>query len=515
MRKRSLLTNSTIVVFAQIWGMLLALGITPYVYRSLGSERYGLFALVLVLANYLTVVDFGFGWGTIKFVAEYAAQSDLVKMQGVVRVAIWLSLAMGIVLAVVLACLAPWLSSSVFSVPQDQIGIVSMGVMMAGGVAILILESNVLAGVLKGLQRFDYAISLQSFFTTIRMVGYVLLLKTGHGLLSMWILTIATMLLCALAYRACIKRLVPEISLWPRLDRTSFRTLFSFSVFGFGTRLLTMPYFYLDKLFIGSLLPMAALAYYVIPFNLAHKLGGIGSLAVSVLFPSASERAHDPQKIQELYRRTVPIAYGVIVPMVLVAVTMGPSFLHYWIDEDFAVQAGLPLILIAIGFGAAALGSVDGMFLEGVGKPKVRTAIYFVLALVSLPLCYVLTRRFGIAGTAVTVGSAFFVGGVLEVLFHQVLVAKSWWYARRIFTSTGLLTALGLTAGWAIRPLVAGPWGTMGASVALYIVLLVIGMGVFQTHRQFRAQLTRLGISGWRMFRKIRFETTSLDNRTT
>ncbi len=491
MKKRSLLANSTVVVLAQVWGMILTLAITPYVYRSLGSERYGLFALVLVLANYLTIVDFGFGWGIIKFVAEYVAKADFQRLQGAIRVAVWMSLVIGVLMAIGLVSLGPWLARSVFNVPPTQTDVVATGIALAGVFAILVLQCNVLAGILKGLQRFDLVVAFGSLTTTFRMVGYVLLLMWGYGLLSLWIVTIAGMLVLALAYRSCIKRLIPGISLFPRFERSAFRTIFSFSVFSFGTRLLTMPYFYLDKLFIGMLLPVAALSYYVIPFNLAQRIGGVGGMMVSVLFPSVSERAHDRRRFEELYRRTAPVAYALILPLILVAITAGPHFLGYWIDAKFAGLASLPLILVAVGVGVITLGSIDGTFIEGIGKPKIRTIIYAVLAVISLPLCYFLTGRFGINGTAVTICLAFSLGGVLEVLYHQIAVMKNWWYVKRILPATITLTVLGLAAGWSARFFMSGLWSTIGVGVLLYLLLALSALRIFHTDEQFKAHLVR------------------------
>jgi len=504
MKKKSLLANSGVVILAQIWGMLLTLSITPYVYHSLGPEGYGLFSLVLILANYLSIVDLGFGWGIIKFVAEYAASGDFRKMEGVIRVSVWMSVVLGVLLAAGLVCLAPWLAHSVFNVPRAKAGILTGGIALAACAAIVILLSNVLAGVLKGLQRFDLAVGLRAVFTTFRMVGYVLLLYAGCGLLSLWILTISGMLACAVAYVLCIKRLLPEVSLQPGFDRSSFKTIFSFSVFGFGTRLLTMPYFYLDKLFISSLLPVAALSHYVVPFNLAQKIGGVGSVTVGILFPSASERAHDRRGLRALYRRVVPVAYSLILPMILVAVTVGPYFLRYWIDDEFGAIARLPLILVTIGTGALVLGSIDATFIEGVGRPRIRTTIYAVLAVVSLPLCYFLTRQFGINGTAATVCLAFSAGGLLDVLCHQIMVAKSWWYLRRIIPGALAVIVLGLPVGWSVGFFVSGLWSTVGAGILVYLLLAVAALRIFHTAEQFRAHLARASGVAIRFARRTR-----------
>jgi len=514
MKKRSLFANSVFAVVSQAWSMVLALAVTPYVYHSLGAEQYGLFSLVFVIANYLAIVDCGFGWGIIKFVAEYAAAKDTEKMGRVIGVSVFMSLAIGLVLAAGITVLAPWLAGSVFTVPQANVQMVTIGIVLAGGICIVNLLSNVYAGVLKGLERFDIALGLRSLFMTVQMAGYVLLLHAGYGLLSLWIMMLLGMVGCISMYCYYIKRLLGNVSIFPRFDSSCLRQVLSFSVFGFGTRLLTMPYFYLDKLFIAALLPAAALAYYVIPFNLAQRIGGVGGMVVSVLFPSASARAGDREQLRAFYRRVVPVTYSVIIPLTVVAITMGPVFLGYWIGPAFASAASLPLTLVVIGFGVITLGSVDGTFMEGIGRPGIRTAIYCCLAIVSLPLCYVLTGRFGIVGTAATICLSFCAGGLLEVVLHHALITKSWWYFGKIAPNASVLTVLGLVGGWAARSLASGMWSTMGTGLGLFLLLAVTGMRIFQSGRQFAEDVRRARSIVQGALRRARFQAASILQRT-
>jgi len=211
----------------------------------------------------------------------------------------------------------------------------------------------------------------------------------------------------------------------------------------------------------------------------------------------------------------VPIAYALILPMVLVAVTVGPTFLGYWIGPDFAARARLPMILLVAGMGALVLGTLDGTFLEGVGKPQIRTGIYAALAAMSLPLCYFWTRRYGINGAAAMVCLAFALGAAAEVVAHQALVARDWWYVRRILPRAAAVTAFGLAVGWGAERLTSGLWSTIGVGVLAYLSLALVALRVFHTNKQFKALSARIAGGVWGVIAKTRLPSFASTGRQT
>src|SRR5438094_9823521 len=56
--------------------VLIAILVTPYLVRKLGTEGYGVYALLTSLVGYFSLMDLGLGQGVTKFVAQYVAQDD-------------------------------------------------------------------------------------------------------------------------------------------------------------------------------------------------------------------------------------------------------------------------------------------------------------------------------------------------------------------------------------------------------------------------------------------------------
>ena len=489
----------------QVWGTLLTLLLTPYIVRSLGAEKYGTFSLVLVVANYISIMDLGFEWAATKFVAECAAEKDYERMGRIVRTSFWTTLVLGVVLCLGLLIMAPWLVNSVFNTPTGTEEVLTIGILLSGTCLVGLLLSNLCFGILKGLQRFDLVMGCSALSLTLRMAGYVVLLAAGYDLIALWVLTLASFGLSLLLALISLRSLIPSFSLFPQINLSELQRILGFSIYSFGTRLSTMPYFYLDKLFISAMLPISSLAYYVIPFNLAQRIGGLGGAAVSVLFPSASELKHDRAGLCELYRHAARLAYPVILPGCVVVAMVGPEFIGHWLGKDFREFGEMPLILTALGFAASVLGSIDGTFTEALGRPRIRTIIYGTLACISLPACYLLTEEFGITGTATTVALAFCLGALADVLYFQLAVMKDWWFLRSVLPRSIILVASGCVVGWASLPCTGGLTSTLVVGVTLYALMVCIGVYLFHGRQKCRDYVAstlnllsdRLPVSFW------------------
>src|SRR5687768_6159816 len=59
-----------------VWLALLGLVTTPYMLNRLGPSAYAVFALVTIMAAYLSNLELGFGHATVRFLARARAEGD-------------------------------------------------------------------------------------------------------------------------------------------------------------------------------------------------------------------------------------------------------------------------------------------------------------------------------------------------------------------------------------------------------------------------------------------------------
>src|SRR5215204_4110998 len=94
-QRRRLAVNSFFSVIAWLFPIIIGFISTPILVHSLGSEQYGLFAVVLGFVSY----SFAFGVGKVvgKYVPEFQASGESEKVTQVIAATLWFSLAIGLI----------------------------------------------------------------------------------------------------------------------------------------------------------------------------------------------------------------------------------------------------------------------------------------------------------------------------------------------------------------------------------------------------------------------------------
>ena len=68
---QKVITNTAFNMLGKVWGILVALFMTPYIVHHIGVDRYGVWALVSVVTSYFGLLDFGIGSSYVKYIAEF------------------------------------------------------------------------------------------------------------------------------------------------------------------------------------------------------------------------------------------------------------------------------------------------------------------------------------------------------------------------------------------------------------------------------------------------------------
>src|SRR5258707_2185905 len=109
-----------------------------------------------------------------------------------------------------------------------------------------------------------------------------------------------------------------------------------------------------DRFLIGSVISIAAVAYYSIPYEVVTKLWLISTALVGVLFPAFSATSHiDRSRLVFLYQCGVKYIFIVLLPLTLVLVMFAPEGLAAWLGNDFARNSAA----VARPFSGAVLGN--------------------------------------------------------------------------------------------------------------------------------------------------------------
>jgi len=403
MRKRSLLSNSGIVLFTQVWSVFLSLFTTPYIIKKLGTDAYGILSLIIVLTGYLSFLDLGFGWGLIKYIAEFRAKDDRDAIKKTVETSLFVFLSLGLVASLALILSAAWVTNSVFNIPRVLVPEAVKAIRISAVGFLLSFLIVVLSSFFKGVQRFDLSNITQTFFNSSYVIGTVILLIFGKGLIEIVWLSLLLNGLALLAHILLANRLLPGIARLPRFHKPYFKMLAGFSFFSMLSRLGMLAIYQIDKFFVAYFLPISMLSYYVVPFNLSQKLNFMGSNIASVAMPFATEKisTHQEQSFRQTYYRIAKSLWLLTLAPTMVVLVFSNQILRLWISPEFSRQGTIPLIFLAAGFFIISVATLEAVTIDASGKPQVNAFFLITAGAANFVLCLLLTKYFSIIGTGV------------------------------------------------------------------------------------------------------------------
>src|SRR5688500_7771206 len=148
-KRRGIAANSFFSVVAWVFPIIVGFVSTPILVRNLGSEQYGLLAVILGFISY----SFAFGVGKVagKYVPEFQTAGEYEKVTQVIAATFWISLAIGLVGSAALALSAEFIVRDVLLISPETQATAINAFYLAGAVGVVMMLSQVFQYVLQGL----------------------------------------------------------------------------------------------------------------------------------------------------------------------------------------------------------------------------------------------------------------------------------------------------------------------------------------------------------------------------
>jgi O-antigen/teichoic acid export membrane protein len=279
----------------------LGLVLVPFLIVRLGTDGYGLVALLSATVTMTTVLDLGVRNALGRHLAEQVARRDVARFNDLASSAFAVFLLAGCLLSA--ACLfgAPWLAAA-FNVPDAHLPEAVLVVRCYGSLGILLSFLNpVFAATLTSQNRFDIVNALNMAMSIVQGLSlFAVLGLTEAGIYGWMAVMLVGEALKLIVGSRLAHRSRPSLRI--RLKdcrRDALRSLFSLGRWMYALQITNMVYSRADPLVITSFFGPTGVAIYT-PATSVH---GVVSPFVSVLsnqlFPVAT-RAHVTGRIEDL-----------------------------------------------------------------------------------------------------------------------------------------------------------------------------------------------------------------------
>lgn len=349
--------------------LLATLIATPFVIRLLGTEGYGLLALINALIVYLAFGDMGMAWASTRFASEAHARGD---DQGEATV-IWTALVVAAGPALFVA------SILIFGArPLVQYGLrlplhLQVAAVIALRLAAVVFVARALVGVLNTPELVRLRMDLVTLINVGTLVGQIVLVPVvlflGGGLTGAVTVIAGSAVLCACLHGLVSLRLLPQFAR-PRLDLALLKPLARFGGAVVIASFVTLLLGNVDKVLVSRFASVETLAYYAVALNLASMLTQAPMAMVQSLLPAFSQlQAHpDHSDLYALYQRALRGTLLWVAPAAILICVVARPFFTIWAGPEYGRASTLPLYVLAGGLIFEAMSYVPVYLLIALGR---------------------------------------------------------------------------------------------------------------------------------------------------
>ncbi|MBW6504969.1 oligosaccharide flippase family protein [bacterium] len=395
----------------------------PVIVNRLGAEKFGVLNLAWMVIGYFTLFDLGLGRALTKLVAEKLGHERQDDLPSLIWTASLMMTVLGILGAVVLALLTPYLVNHIFKVPNGIRQETTRTFYLLAVAVPLVISTTGLRGILEAHQRFDLSSALRASMGTFMFLGPLLVLPFSRNLFWITFVLVTGRIVAWGFYLLFCFRVLPGLRahISPKLDMV--RPLLAFGGWMTVSNVISPLMTYLDRFLIGAMISMAAVAYYSTPWEIVTKFLVIPGAVVGVMFPAFSATyVQDRFRASQLYRRSLKYVFLSLFPLTLLVASFAKEGINLWLGAEFAVNGFRVMQLLAIGVLMNGIASIPFAFIQGVGRPDVTAKFHLAEAAVYLPSAWLLIRGYGVTGAALAWMLRAGVDALLLLLFADRLL---------------------------------------------------------------------------------------------
>jgi O-antigen/teichoic acid export membrane protein len=400
------------------WGAFLYVAgvsffLSPYIVSHLGATAYGVWSLLVALVGYLGLLDFGVRGAVTRYVAHHHAVSNAPAASAIASAALVLFGAFG-VLAIVIACVTAWFAPHLFHIPAELEARAGLVIVVGGLTVATTLVASVYGGIITGLQRFDVSSGVEIAITTARTIGVIVVLQTDHGLLGIALVHLGAAALYGILMWRATRRYYPQLRIgFDQPLRPQVRTILSYSAFLSAIHVFNMIIYYTDTLVIAMVLPISAVAFFVIASNLCEHAAKVSGALSKTMAPRVSALNSVGRSVAVDVLATARLATLAMAPIAVTFLVRGESFIDLWMGPEFGPTSGAVLRVLSVMVWLGGARAVAVSALIGSGRHRSIIPAVAAEALCNLGLSILFAHLVGVVGVALgSVIPSVLIGGL-------------------------------------------------------------------------------------------------------
>jgi O-antigen/teichoic acid export membrane protein len=377
-----------------------AFAATPFLFHTLGAERFGLLSLAWAVLGMATVFDLGIARALTRWIAELRTAGEVESLGAATATALAVAGALSIVVVLLLAAGA-YATDGAYGVRVAPA--VQPEVPWAVYLLILGIGATVHGSALRGgLEGFGDFRPLNMVKIPAGVAGFAL-----PCLGALWTpdlsLAVGALLVSRLAANFAMARLLRRriTPAWSGVGLDPARALLRYGGWITVSSLVGPVIVYADRFVVSRVVSAAAVSYISVPSDALSRVLVLPVSMGSAAFPVIVGERDRAANVSRVVRMTSLIIVLAVVPLTVASAVFARPILSLWMGAEFAHESTLVFQTLAVGYGLNALAQVPFLALQALGRARVTAQWHLVqlgIYLVGLGLA---AREFGVIGAAV------------------------------------------------------------------------------------------------------------------
>ena len=376
--------------------------LSPFILHHLGDDAFGLWVLVFSLTGYYGLFDFGIRSSIVRYVAQFKAAGEKDSLSRYINTSLCTYGGIGLVLLIVTIA-GSFYVTSLFRIPPPLHWSARILFLVVGAAVAVGFPLSVFAGVLEGLQKFNWLSLTQAGYNVIRALLIVVALRRGGGLLTIALISMILNLCTYAVYFAVVQRELAVKYALRYVDRASFRKMASYGSITFVAIIASQIRFYSDATVIGIFVGSAAITYFSIGSKLVAYSSNITQGMAQIFTPMSSHynATGEMERLRLILVKGNRACALVVFPISATLIILGKSVIEVWVGAKYVPIAYAVLVLLIVSDSSQMAQSASPKILYGMARHRTIAFVWLAEAAVNLTLSILLLRRYGVIGVAI------------------------------------------------------------------------------------------------------------------